>query len=57
MRLRAIQGMLKLGQGKIMDATRTCATATAEVRQFCESVSESTTKNIRLLKAVEQTVD
>ena len=57
MRLRAIQGMLKLGQGKIMDATRTCATATAEVRQFCESVSESTTKNIRLLKAIEQTVD
>ena len=40
-----------------MDATKTCATAPAEVRQFCESVSESTTKNIRLLKAVEQTVD
>ena len=40
-----------------MDATKTCATAPAEVRQFCESVSESTTKNIRLLKAIEQTVD
>lgn len=40
-----------------MDAMRTCAAAPAEVRQFCESVSESTTKNIRLLKAVEQTVD
>lgn len=37
--------------------TKVCATATAEVRQFCESVSESTTKNIRLLKAIEQTVD
>ncbi len=34
-----------------------CATAPAEIRQFCESVSESTTKNIRLLKAIEQTVD
>lgn len=40
-----------------MDATKTCATTPAEVRQFCESVSESTTKNIRLLKAIEQTVD
>jgi hypothetical protein len=40
-----------------MDTTKTCATAPAEVRQFCESVSESTTKNIRLLKAIEQTVD
>ena len=30
--------------------------AAAEVRQFCESVSESATKNIRLLKAIEQTV-
>lgn len=40
-----------------MDATKTCAAAPAEVRQFCESVSESTTKNIRLLKAIEQTVD
>ena len=40
-----------------MDATKTCATAPAEVRQFCESVSESTIKNIRLLKAIEQTVD
>lgn len=39
-----------------MDAN-VCATAPAEVRQFCESVSESTTKNIRLLKAIEQTVD
>lgn len=37
--------------------TKACATAPAEVRQFCESVSESTTKNIRLLKAIEQTVD
>ena len=34
-----------------------CTAAPAEVRQFCESVSESTTKNIRLLKAIEQTVD
>lgn len=38
-------------------AVTTCDTAPAEVRQFCESVSESTTKNIRLLKAIEQTVD
>ena len=40
-----------------MDPTNTCAAAPAEVRQFCESVSESTTKNIRLLKSIEQTVD
>jgi hypothetical protein len=40
-----------------MDAMKTCPAVTAEVRQFCESVSESTTKNIRLLKAIEQTVD
>ena len=40
-----------------MDAMKTYPAATAEVRQFCESVSESTTKNIRLLKAIEQTVD
>lgn len=39
-----------------MDA-KVCATSRAEIRQFCESVSESTTKNIRLLKAIEQTVD
>ena len=31
--------------------------ATAEVRVFCESVSDSTTKTISLLKAIEQTVD
>lgn len=37
-----------------MDANE--ISAAAEVRQFCESVSESTTKNIRLLKAIEQTV-
>ncbi len=37
--------------------TKVCATSQAEIRQFCESVSESTTKNIRLLKAIEQTVD
>ena len=40
-----------------MGTKEACATAPAEVRQFCESVSESTTKNIRLLKAIEQTVD
>jgi hypothetical protein len=38
-----------------MDAIN--VSAAAEVRQFCESVSESTTKNIRLLKAIEQTVE
>jgi len=37
--------------------SRVCATSRAEIRQFCESVSDSTTKNIRLLKAIEQTVD
>ncbi len=40
-----------------MNALHAHITAPAEVRQFCESVSESTTKNIRLLKAIEQTVD
>lgn len=38
-----------------MDAAR--CTAPAEVRNFCESVSQSTTKNITLLKAIEQTVN
>lgn len=30
--------------------------AAAEVREFCESVSESATKNLRLLSAIEQTI-
>ena len=37
-----------------MDVTH--ISSAAEVRQFCEAVSESATKNLRLLKAVEQTV-
>ena len=36
---------------------KTQCTSPAEVRTFCESVSESTTKNIVLLKAIEQTVN
>jgi len=35
----------------------THCSGSAEVRTFCESVSESTTKNIVLLKAIEQTVN
>lgn len=38
-----------------MDTTQ--CTAPAEVRSFCESVSESTSRTITLLKAIEQTVD
>jgi hypothetical protein len=30
--------------------------AAAEVRQFCESVSDGATKNLRLLSAIEQTI-
>ncbi len=40
-----------------MDAEQTCASAPAEVRVFCESVSDSTASSITLLKAIEQTVD
>lgn len=34
-----------------------CRTAPAEVRTFCQNVSESATNNLTLLKAIEQTVD
>lgn len=40
-----------------MDALKVRASAAAEVRVFCESVSDSTASSITLLKAIEQTVD
>lgn len=39
-----------------MDKARACATSSAEVRSFSESVSEGATKTITLLRAIEQTV-
>ncbi len=35
----------------------TCLTSKEEVRVLCESISESGTKNIALLKAINQTID
>ena len=40
-----------------MDALKVRASVAAEVRVFCESVSDSTASSITLLKAIEQTVD